>query len=105
MTRTLRVLELFAGTRSISKAFETRGHETFSIELDHRHPNIDLYADIGILHAENILEAFGHPDVIWASPPCTTYSVAAIGYHHYYASTSSRYARNFTRMGWTPHPT
>lgn len=83
MTRTIRVLELFAGTRSISKAFEARGHETFSVELDHRHPDIDLYADIGILHAENILETFGHPDVIWASPPCTTYSVAAIGHHRY----------------------
>lgn len=31
--------------------------------------------------AEDILRLFGRPDVIWASPDCTTYSVAAISKH------------------------
>lgn len=77
----LKVLELFAGTRSISKAFENRGHETFSIEWDERHPNIDWYADIGNISAQDIIKRFGRPDVIWASPDCTTYSIAAISHH------------------------
>lgn len=77
----MKVLELFAGTRSISKRFEAAGHETYSVEIDTSHDGIDLYADIGKLDASTILEEFGRPDVIWASPPCTTYSVAAIGYH------------------------
>lgn len=59
----MKVLELFAGTRSISKAFEARGHQTFSVEWD------------------MILDRFGRPDVIWASPDCTTYSIAAISHH------------------------
>lgn len=77
----LKVLELFAGTRSIGKAFEKRGHEVFSVEWDKQFENIDLYADILTVTAQDIIEQFGHPDVIWASPDCTTYSVAAISKH------------------------
>lgn len=79
--QTLKVLELFAGTRSIGKAFEERGHKVFSVEWDKSFDKIDLYKDIGNLTAEEVLEKFGRPDVIWASPDCTTFSVAAI-YHH-----------------------
>ena len=57
------------------------GHEVFSIEWDKRFENIDLYADIGNITAEEIIEKFGKPDVIWASPDCTTYSIAAISHH------------------------
>jgi len=75
----LKVLDLFAGTRSIARAFEARGHETFSIEFDEQHPDIDWYADMFDVTAEDIIERFGKPDVVWASPPCTRFSVAAIG--------------------------
>lgn len=77
----MKVLELFAGTRSIGKAFEARGHEVFSVEWDKSFDRIDLYADIGQLTAQDILERFGKPDVIWASPDCSTFSVAAISKH------------------------
>lgn len=77
----MKVLELFAGTRSIGKAFEARGHEVFSVEWDLRFPGIDLYEDVLKISAEDILRQFGKPDVIWASPDCTTYSVAAISHH------------------------
>ena len=77
----MKALELFAGTRSISKAFEARGHETYSVEWSKDFENIDLYADVLTVTAETILERFGRPDVIWASPDCTTYSVAAISRH------------------------
>ena len=74
-------MELFAGTRSIGKAFEAHGHEVYSIDWDKSFDNIDLYADIGELTAEEILQKFGKPDVIWASPDCTSYSIAAISHH------------------------
>lgn len=77
----MKVLELFAGTRSIGKAFESRGHEVFSVDWDKSFENIDLHADIGKLTAEEIIQRFGRPDVIWASPDCTTYSVCKISYH------------------------
>lgn len=77
----MKVLELFAGTRSISKAFEARGHETFSIEWSENFENISLRADVSTVTADMILERFGRPDVIWASPDCTTFSIAAISHH------------------------
>lgn len=77
----MKVLELFAGTRSIGKAFEASGHEVFSVEWDNDFANISLYADIGKLTADEILRKFGRPDVIWASPDCATFSVAAISKH------------------------
>lgn len=77
----MKVLELFAGTRSIGKAFEANGHEVFSVEWDKSFEGIDLYADINTLTAEDILKRFGRPDVIWASPDCSTFSIAAISHH------------------------
>ena len=77
----MKVLELFAGTRSIGKAFEARGHEVFSVEWNKKFENINLYADIGQLTAQEVLEKFGHPDVVWASPDCTSFSVAGISHH------------------------
>lgn len=77
----MKILELFAGTRSIGKAFEAHGHEVYSVEWDKSFENINLFADIGKLTAEQILADFGQPDVIWASPDCATFSVAAISRH------------------------
>ena len=77
----MKVLELFAGTRSIGKEFEAKGHEVYSIEWDKEHPNIDWYVDIGTITTQDIIDRFGVPDVVWASPDCTSYSVAAISRH------------------------
>lgn len=77
----MRVLELFAGTRSIGKAFEKHGHEVYSIEWNKDFENINWYEDIGKITAQDIIDRFGRPDVIWASPDCTSYSLAAISHH------------------------
>lgn len=76
------VLELFAGTRSISKAFENKGHKTYSIEWNKDFENIDLYKDINDVTANDIIKlCHGVPDIIWASFDCTTYSIAGIRHH------------------------
>ena len=77
----MKVLELFAGTRSIGKEFEAAGHEVYSVEWDERHTNINWYVDIGTITAADILERMGKPDIIWASPDCSSYSIAAISHH------------------------
>lgn len=81
MNKKLKVLELFAGQRSIGKSFDSRNHEVYSIEWDKKHENISWYVDIGSITAEDIVNRFGIPDVIWASPDCTSYSIAAISHH------------------------
>ena len=77
----MKILELFAGTRSIGRAFERAGHEVYSIEWDKNFENIDWYEDIGKITAQDIIERFGKPDVIWASPDCSSFSIAAISHH------------------------
>ena len=78
------VLELFAGTRSIGKAFERKGHKVFSVEWDKNFENIDWYEDINNVTAKEIIKKIGRPDVIWASPDCSTYSIAGISHHRKY---------------------
>lgn len=57
------------------------GHEVFSIEWDKRFENINLCKDILTVSANEVLARFGKPDVIWASPDCSSYSIAAISHH------------------------
>lgn len=77
----MKVLELFSGTRSIGKAFEARGHEVYSVDYDEKFEAAS-HADIGCFGVRDALDLCGGvPDVIWASPDCTTYSVAALGRH------------------------
>lgn len=72
----MKVLELFCGTKSISNAFKERGHEVFTVDWQ-KDFEPTLCADIMTLTVEGILQLCGgKPDVIWASPDCTTYSIA-----------------------------
>lgn len=79
--RNMKVLELFSGTGSFSKVAKERGHEIFTIDNE-KSFNPSLCIDILELTPEIVLEKFGHPDVIWASPPCQCFSVASV-YRHW----------------------
>ena len=72
------VLELFAGSRSIGKAAEADGHTVISLDIK-QFGNIDMVGDILEIPTQTFKDL--KPDVIWASPPCTTFSVASIGTH------------------------
>lgn len=81
MTEPLVILDLFAGTGSSTQAFEDRGHKVVKVELDRQH-KADLHADVLELTVDQLIELCGQrPDYLWASPPCTSFSVASIGTH------------------------
>lgn len=94
----MKVLELFAGSRSIGKAFEDKGHEVYSIDWDQRFNDIDLYIDIETLTVDMIINNFGIPDILWASPDCTTYSIAGVRFHRSFNKGFSEYAKKSDRI-------
>lgn len=67
----MKVLELFAGLGSISRAFERRGHDVVSVDLDERFKGC-IYRDVYSFEFEELNDF----DVVWASPDCRTYSRA-----------------------------
>jgi len=73
----MKILELFAGSRSVGKVAEARGHEVFSIDINN-FEGIDLVKDVDELLMEDIPFT---PDVVWSGTPCTTFSLAAISHH------------------------
>jgi hypothetical protein len=73
----MKVLELFAGSRSIGKVCDELGHEVFSSDWT-PFDGIDYAVDIIQFDTDTVPFI---PDMIWASPPCTTFSVASIGKH------------------------
>lgn len=75
----MNLLELFAGSRSIGSVGEELGMKVFSSDINN-FENIDYVTDILEFDVTNVPFI---PDVIWASPPCTFFSVASIGRHWY----------------------
>jgi len=71
----MRLLELFSGTGSVGEVFRAAGWETVSVDVAPTGP-CDIVADILTLDPVAIDAQYGPFDCVWASPPCTEYSVA-----------------------------
>ena len=70
-----KILELFAGSRSIGRAAEALGFEVFSTDIK-AFQDIDYVTDILEIDLSKIPFV---PDCIWGSPLCTGFSIASIG--------------------------
>lgn len=74
------IFDFFSGTGSSTQAFKDAGHTVISFELDESFEateNVDIF----LLSADYLLSQYGRPDFVWASPPCTAFSVASMGHH------------------------
>lgn len=70
------IYDFFAGTGSATKAFEDTGHKVIKVELDEYFEAEER--DILKLDAQYLIDKYGRPDFIWASPPCQKFSVASL---------------------------
>jgi len=76
----MKLLELFSGTKSVGKVAEQLGYEVISLDLK----NADI--NCNILDWDYRTYPIGYFNVIWASPPCNTFSIlrkCRIGKHGY----------------------
>ena len=62
---------------------EASGHETFTVDVSYSF-RPTLTVDIATLNGERLPQ---RPDILWASPPCQGFSVAAIGRNWNYDNT------------------
>ena len=91
----MKVLELFAGSRSIGRAADLVGFDVFSVDWE-PYENINLLIDIGDLKSSDVPFV---PDIVWASPDCTTYSIAACSTHRTNTTEpKSKYAERCDRV-------
>jgi len=74
----MNALELFAGSRSFGKVAEHYGYNVISTDIND-FDGIDIVGDILELPLNTFTDI--QPRVIWASPPCTTFSIASCSTH------------------------
>lgn len=85
----MNLLELFAGSKSVGNIAKDLNLNVFSVDWQYFN-GIDLSIDIENLTKEHIPFI---PDVFWASPDCTTYTIAAISTHRNGTEPKSDYAK------------
>lgn len=90
----MKVVELFAGSRSIGKAAEDMGHSVFSVDWG-KFEGINLSIDIEYLQNSQVPFI---PDFVWASFDCTTYTIAAISTHRNGVIPKTDYAKKCDRV-------
>lgn len=86
----MKVIELFCGTKSFSKIAENMGHKTLTID---NNPKFKPDICVDLLHFKKrcLPKEWRTPNIVWASPPCETFSLSGNSYYHGYPTNSKAY--------------
>lgn len=95
MKKEYELLELFAGSRSVGRVAEKNNIKVVSVDWE-KYEGIDISKDIEYF-TENDINFV--PDIVWASPDCATYSIAACSTHRNKDKTpKTEYAKKCDRV-------
>ena len=86
----MRLLELYCGTKSISNVFKENGWDVFTIDFNKKFKP-DLVVDMIYFNKSMLPKDFRKPDMVWASPPCETFSMCGHNYYMGYPTNSKCY--------------
>jgi len=89
-----KILEVFAGSRSIGNTADKMKMDVFSIDWK-PYDKIDLVIDVEQLQINQVPFI---PDFGWFSPDCTTYTIAAISTHRNGTDPKSDYAKKCDKV-------
>lgn len=98
-------LELFSGSKTVSTTAQEYGFKTFTIDIEEKF-SPDLIADVSKLSLKQIPE-YKKIFIVWASVPCTYYSILNLANHwdklpysfrKYYYIPKTREARSAVRL-------
>jgi hypothetical protein len=92
------IYDFFSGTGSSTQAFKNAGHTVISFELD-TYFEATYHGDVMSLNAAELVSLYGQPDFVWASPPCTTFSVASIRHYWTYENGEAKPKNDKTLRG------
>ncbi len=73
----IKLVEFFAGSRSIGNVADKLGYQVFSVDWK-PYDKIDFVGDVQNMVIQDVPFI---PDAVWGSPDCTTYSIAACSTH------------------------
>ena len=92
----LKTIDLHSGSRSFSKVADDFGFDTFCVDWTD-YDNTDLVIDIEFLTVDDLPYI---PDILWSSPDCRTYSIAAVSHHRNFDDRSGKtdYAQKCDRV-------
>lgn len=76
----MKAIELFSGSCVVADTLRANGWDVLTIDINKDY-GADVSTDIAGLMVDELPDEFRNPDFIWASPPCTTFSILRIGHN------------------------